>query len=287
MKSLHILPFLTLFALFLFLGFRIGAVVNRLHPVQPKLVQWIKTTQPIVPTSLTPSETNSTQSYPLPGDNHLATGQRNILIIGIDRLEAAEPRLESIWLALYVPTSPKITLMPIYPSLTQNQTGYQANQDATLAKGFALDDKYQPDLSFLKSLQNRGLWWNNFIVLDELAMVQIIDLTDPVGEKGETDQEQAYQLNGIRTLADLPLPWENPLAAVLSQAKLLADLCHEAPDVQSGKQVETSIFSDQLSHHLVTDINPEQIRKDWSNMMGIGTGISCEFPSLKASLSQR
>lgn len=287
MKSLRLFPFLTLFALFLFFGFRIGAAVNRLHPVQPKLVQWIKATQPIVPTSLTPSETNSTQSYPLPGDNHLATGQRNILIIGIDRLEAAEPRLESIWLALYVPTSPKITLMPIYPSLTQNQTGYKTNQDAALARGFGLDDKHKPDLSFLKSLQDRGLWWNNFIVLDELAMVQVIDLTDPVGEKGEMDQEGAYQLNGIRTLADLPLPWENPLAAVLSQAKLLADLCHEAPKVQSGTQVETSIFSDQLSHHLVTDINPDQIRKDWSNMMGIGTGISCEFPSLKASLSQR
>ena len=177
--------------------------------------------------------------------------------------------------------------MPIYPSLTQNQTGYKTNQDAALARGFGLDDKHKPDLSFLKSLQDRGLWWNNFIVLDELAMVQVIDLTDPVGEKGEMDQEGAYQLNGIRTLADLPLPWENPLAAVLSQAKLLADLCHEAPKVQSGTQVETSIFSDQLSHHLVTDINPDQIRKDWSNMMGIGTGISCEFPSLKASLSQR
>jgi hypothetical protein len=287
MKSLRLLPFLTLFALFLFFGFRIGAAVNRLHPVQPKLVQWIKATEPIIPTSFSPGETNSAQSYPLPGDNHLATGQRNILIIGIDRLEAAEPRLEGIWLALYVPASPKITLMPIYPSLTQNQSGHKANQDAALASSFRLDDKHKPDISFLKTLQDRGLWWNNFVVLDELAMVQIIDLTDPMSDKGEMDQEGAYQLNGIRTLADLPLPWENPLAAVLSQAKLLADLCHEAPEVQSGPQVETSIFSDQLSHHLVTDINPDQIRRDWSNMMGIGTGISCEFPSLKASLSQR
>jgi hypothetical protein len=287
MKPLRLLPFLTLFALFLFWGFRIGAAVNRLHLVQPKLVQWIKTSKPIVPTSFSPSETSSVQSYPLPGDNHLATGQRNILIIGIDRLEAPGPRLEGIWLALYVPTNPKITLMPIYPSLTQNQTGYQANQDSTLTSEFGLDENRKPDSSFLKALQDRGLWWNNFVVLDELAMVQIIDLTNNIGERGDTVQEHSYQLTGIRALADLPLPWENPLAAVLSQAKLLADLCHQAPEVQPAKEVETSIFSDQLSHHMVTDINADQVSKDWSSMMGIGTGISCEFPSLKASLTQR
>jgi len=96
------------------------------------------------------------------GIEALPSGQRNILVIGVDDLQADEPALESLWLILYYPPAPGINLAPLFPARLQNdpETGL------ALDEAFALDENGTPVPAFFESIQRRDLWWNNYMLID-------------------------------------------------------------------------------------------------------------------------
>ncbi len=119
-----------------------------------------------------------------PAVNH----QRNILLIGIDSFQAEEPRLEGVWMVLYLRDLPHFMLVPVYPNRTPGEQN-SAVVDQNLAHLFTLEDNQTPGNLFFQALKDKELWWNGYLILDRAALSEIIALT--AGEDEATQQEPA------------------------------------------------------------------------------------------------
>jgi hypothetical protein len=236
------------FSVFLVVGFLLGSTIGSF------------TGKAATTTSNSSSQVASVQ--PVTGN-----GQHNILIIAIDRFDKPFPRLEGVWLLLYLPDFPKLTLIPLYPSL-QNNGSTKAD---SLEKSFRLTDKRQPDSTFFASIRSMDLWWNSYVVMDETASAYLIERISGVSTNGQP-------INGMRAVAKLPLAWENPQDAVRAQASLLAGLCKK--ENQPGTPLDLKNALSELSNHLSSDINPGQLIMDWKSMTTVDKFITCEFPTI-------
>ena len=145
--------------------------------------------------------------------------QRNILLIGVDSLQSEAPRLEGVWMVLYLRDTPHFMLLPVYPSQTQNQDN-PALIDQNLARLFSLEDEQTPNPLFLQALKDKQLWWDGFIVLDKSALVEILALTSSGNATTSPSQQQAA--------TNLTNVEEAPMRSLLGQAQLAQELCRSS-----------------------------------------------------------
>ncbi|MBN2548476.1 MAG: hypothetical protein JXB15_04935 [Anaerolineales bacterium] len=197
-----------------------------------------------------------------------ANGQVNVLVILVDRLEVEKPALEGVWLGVFLPSMPRVTLLPVYPAALQDAE----SQDERLEKAFRLDAKGQPAAKFQAILQEKELWWNNFIILDRTTVSEFIDLA------GGIEIDQLGNQNGPESLAVLPHAWQAPERALVMQASLAAGLCRKKPAELVGANPVQTI--DRLSRHMVFDFGIEEIVSAWYQLQAYNGAISCEFPTL-------
>jgi len=188
-------------------------------------------------------------------------------VVGIDRLDSSSPRLEGVWLFLYLPEIPKLTMIPLYPSL---QGGASSN-DSVLEKNFHLTNEKRLDPVFVSSLRSLDLWWNSSIVLDETTLAEVIERLSGVSTNGQP-------INGIRAVAKLPLAWEKPQEAIRAQAALLAGLCKK--ENKPNTPLDVIGLFDKFSNHLSSDIDAGQLLQDWKSMSASGNSVNCEFPTM-------
>ena len=254
-KLAHIrTPFLISFGLFLVLGFSLGIAISR---SQGNAASY----QEIV----------STHSL----GSSLPTGQRNILLIGIDQLGASRPRLESAWMVLYIPGDPSLTLVPVFPVAG----AAPSSQYPDLQNKFELNPDHTPSRKFFDSLKSMNLWWDHYLVMDEMAVVELINRLGTVTAKSSP-------INGLRAVANLPLAWENPNAAVLAQATLLKEICREVAQVNPETRWNPSRILDELSDHLATDMTAIQLQSEWQALASSKGRLTCDFPTLSQPVTQ-
>jgi hypothetical protein len=196
--------------------------------------------------------------------NAARNGQRNFLIVMVDQLDARSPRLEGVWLLLYIPSTPPLTLLPLYPA----SLGGGPDQDRQMESSFRLTGDRLPDESFLDHLSSHDLWWSNIIVIDQIALAGAIELF------GGVDLGSG-RVNGIRAIASLPKAAQDPKGAVQAQAGMIKSLCQRPAQLPSAKDLLAAyqLFSD----HLSLDFKVEAILEDWHLFKGIP---ACEFPTL-------
>jgi hypothetical protein len=197
--------------------------------------------------------------------------QRNILLIGVDSFQAEEPRLEGVWMILYLRDTPHFMLVPIYPSQMQDEN-HSALVDQNLARLFSLEDGQIPNTLFLQALQDKQLWWDGYIVLDKSALVEILAMTS--SESGTTSQSQ--QPPAIN-LAEIE---EAPMRALLVQAQLAQELCRNSGVMIASDKNRFPGLIAQASAHIRTDLDLAEIAGEVVEALRHGGGISCEFPSL-------
>lgn len=269
MKTYRSALFLVLFSSFFLFGFRIGipTFANLRHVILAAASQ------------LYPAQ--STPNYPIPSQQNIYpaqnnNGQRNILMIGVDQLGVPSPHLEGVWLILYIPHFPQLTLMPIYP--VGSHLGNQSN-DPSLANLFNLGPDLSPNAKFLEAVQVGDLWWNNYVVFDKIASMRIVDFL------GGVKIGSAENVDGMHAVVSLISTKDDPTAALISQARLSQELCHRAAS-RSFTDVDLNDLFDLLSNHISTDINKERLIWDWLNLSKSGGGISCVYPSMMALSSQ-
>lgn len=197
-----------------------------------------------------------------------ANGQVNVLVILVDRLDVEKPVLEGVWLSAFLPSMPRVTLLPVYPAALQDAE----RQDERLEKSFRLDAKGQLAEKFQAILQEKELWWENYVVLDRMTISEFIDMAGGI----EIDQQSVE--NGPESLAALPHAWQAPERALVMQASLAAGLCRKKPAELAGVNPVQTI--DKLSRHMVFDFNIEEIVSAWYQLQAYNGAISCEFPTL-------
>jgi hypothetical protein len=204
-----------------------------------------------------------------PPPEGINNGQRNLLMAWVDRLDTANPRVEGLWLILFVPNSPSLTWLPLYPAgLIDNIAG-----NSQWAADFRLTPEGKLDPQFVAELRSKDVWWNNYLVIDENGLVEIVSRSLNSGEDPAiTPQPDA----GVRIIANMPLAWENPSEALKAQFDLLDRFC--LPQPGATRAANAADLIGPLDHHLITNLPADEILSIWNNLRLTG-GRLCKFPT--------
>ena len=272
------LPYLGFFVLFLLFGFWSG-----------------RQTTALASQFFGNNATRNTNFYPIPKKeslNVLSTNQnflsveasednkqvqRNILFIGVDEIQSSQPKLEGIWLLLYIEGTSHLTFMPVYPGLETGIGDQRGNLENAIEKTFQLTQEKQPAPEFLANLRVRSLWWDGFIILDKTALSQLVDNLGGI-LMNSTDSQ-----NGTKAIGSLPSVGDNPQGALRTQAMLIQGFCYKAS--QPPEHSDKYRLLERIQGHLVSDIDLEPFLNRWL-AINPGNSIFCEFPSLAAGFNQ-
>jgi len=177
----------------------------------------------------------------------LANEQRNILIISVDRLQSARYQLRGIWEAIYAPNYPSITWVPIYPAVL----GSDPSKNEELLRTFRLTPELHLDPSFVRYLHQRNFQWSGYLILDEVAIFEIL---------------QAFNINSVVDLSPT------------NQIKSIQSFCNSV--TRLDKQPSLLDLYNRLSGHMVTDIRADEAFAEWQILLNHGGERFCEFPTL-------
>lgn len=294
MKNHRIPTLIILFVGFLLSGFWVGQQIQNLYIGNQPSANRINSKSIIIDVStkgvvFQPEANSQAQSQiplpPLPA-NHLEEQkahstntipkihQQNILVIGVDRLDAPTPNLVSVWLIIGMPNSPHLMLLPIYPDPVP-ALGNSSSTGEKLASIFQLDANQSPHPSFFDALQTLDLWWNAYILLDETALAEVIGFT---GSFSNISQNEA------KIVENVPDPWSDPLGALFGQAEIVQNLCRRTALMSTVANWQYLNLYETIQEHIRSDLDVKSIISAWQGLLAQGGRISCEFPTLAAPL---
>lgn len=222
-----------------------------------------------------PVPLNQTAKSTSASENLADARQRNILIIGVDQLNSHQARLESVWLAMYFPNHPQVTLMPVFPKIISGPLGIQAEIEKDLAGKFHLDPGNYPDPGFLKALEEKDIWWTNFIVVDGKIINWLLDITAQATSRD--DRLESPVDTGMP-----PSTSEVPLEGLLAQVNIAQEICRVPVNLKMTHQ-ELFELAQSILALTGTDITGEQAIKEIQYLNKFGGRLMCEFPFLIAS----
>lgn len=199
-----------------------------------------------------------------------ANGQRNILLILVNSLEEQSPLLEGVWLAIYMPSGTPMTLLPLYPGGVDGTS----SQDAFLESVFRLSPERAVDPAFFNAIQDKGVWWSNYIIIDNTVLAKLVDLS------GGIDRGSKH-LDGQQVIASLAGNADKPQSAQVEQAFMLQKFCQNKANL--AKTLNPDLISSSLADHFQTDIELERMSKGLKNLHALGNSYACEFPTLTVS----
>ena len=195
------------------------------------------------------------------------SAQHNLLLIQVDRSESGLFTLQSVWLMAYYSNSPRVDLLPIYPSFRASEPG--AGQ--ALVKNFAFTAEGKPVEAFWLKMQELNIWWNAYILLDREA-------SELLAEKFEVsslphDHPEWSSFNEIN------LPYPELKDTISEQASLYASLCRNFPN-RPGWLGFIRLYL-PLHNNLHTNLAPGQLWDVWQLLESHGQVLKCNFPSLQ------
>lgn len=237
------------FGIFLVLGIWSGSIAASLSPVRGPMATLSAIAPPPTP----------------------ANGQRNLLIIGVDRLNINNPGPESIWLLGYFADKPRISLVPVYPT----PTGDSIQKHSKIISSIQLTQNGHPSPELVKFLRQERIWWNGYVLLDAAALIEIVDFLGGVELDGQP-------LNGALAVSSFPPPSQDYSAALTGQTKLLRSMC--AQTNQLAPTVDLRDIINLIPDHLQTDVDIFESVRIWRQLVNDGSDFVCEFPLMQASL---
>lgn len=197
--------------------------------------------------------------------------QHNTLLLVVDRIDRDYPRLKAAWLVIALEDKMMIWLAPLYPVFVSNAWPQEPRLEST----FGLTDQRHPQEAFLNILHQRNLWWDHYVVLDEVGLVEWID------KMGGLDMGYG-PVSGVQAVAGLPEPWNDPTAGLLAQVTMLGAVCQKSNGLIQANSQPHTLFN-ALSDHLSTDFTTEQILGGWQAIRSNGYRLTCQFPTLQRS----
>ncbi len=206
----------------------------------------------------------------------LDNGQRSILLIGTSALDISSPKLESIWLATYLPTDATIQLLPVFPSGKQSATDFEDQ----LAQSFRLNKmrgNYELDLGFIQVLETHNFWWSGYIVFDRVSLSKLFNLVGNLELNGKN-------YSAAQAIQDLPDVQENVQEAHSAQTAILKSVCHNL-SAMGGNQDPVDLGT-LLTSHIVTSFEASQLQAEFARTFSGGHHSSCRFPTLDISMNE-
>lgn len=281
MKNFRVLTFILLFTGFLLPGFWFGRKVGNQTQVSHSAIQdqvkiaYNYSNEPIeiledtMPNMTTPPVPSRSAITDPDGSIH----QRNLLVIGVDDIDSEAPSLRSVWLIIFMPNTPHFMLLPIYPNWSLSETS-QPNTNDTLPVAFQLDKRKIPRDSFFKALETNDIWWHDYLLLDETALLEISNF---IGRKDDDNST-----NNVDVFKNVPNPDDDPLGSLLGQAEFVQSLCQQTTYLSNVTAPQYLKLLTKVEGHIRSDLDFETTIIDWQQLLKQGRNISCEFPSLAA-----
>ncbi len=201
------------------------------------------------------------QEAPLPSPTN--TGDSFLLVIYVDDLSANDPYLEGVWLINFQSQKQNLLAYPLLPS--QNENGIE--RDKELSSVFSLDNEKQPNAKFFKILSSRNISWQGYVIIDKLAIIQIVDFL------GKVDLGQGPQ-GGTQILSKMLSRSQDRFLAQQGQAALIQAGCLQT--AQNPPEISFSEFFTGLPQHLaIKDTSPLFWEEIWHNMVETGN-LTCK-----------
>ncbi len=201
--------------------------------------------------------------------------QRSILIITVDDIKAKSARLDSVWMILYVPSSPEITLIPVYPRISFRGKNIVADTDDDLQSIFKMESGGILDPMFLAHLTEDGFTWSKHIVLDRSTIKQIDHFVANPQIDYPVDSQHG-ELSSITPKTEL-----TPTERIISQAKTAQNICIHYTDLRLSPENVLRYFP-RLVDRIETDISAQEAAYEIWTFAGAMAGFRCVFPSFSA-----
>lgn len=216
--------------------------------------------------SIVSTKTNSIES--------LNNYQQNFLLIGVNKIATQDVRLESLWLVSNITTDSTLYLLPIFPTGNESISDIQEQ----LYRSFKLEKK-NGELTlgqdFLKILEVNNYWWSGFLVADSAALMDFIN------NLGDTEQKRESIFRD-HNFKDFHNAINDPKKAFAIQLAIFQTACQKLSELSSDFNLEH--FFTLSPTHLITDLDFNQVLKEWNALRSNGQGPSCRFPTLEISM---
>ena len=208
------------------------------------------------------------------------------MVVAVDDIGAEQPRLEGVWLILYMPELPHVTLMPVYPEVISDGRTLIVKADEEFAGGFDLTPDKYPSPAFFESVAAKNIWWNNYLLLEKSTLEILVDSMGGMENTNNNSRAALAENSGSQAVDMLISTQVDPQAGLLSQAQFAQRMCRKSsqPLFSAGKFRFTYAL---LEEHIITDLKPGQIIADLKGMLQRGGVLSCEFPSLALVSTKR
>ena len=191
--------------------------------------------------------------------------QLNLIVIGVDRVSPQEPRVIAIWLASYLTRDGFniLTFKPIYPLLSD----HPASNTEELLASFEISEELALSDAFKTELE-RKTWFDGYVLLDEIAMIELVDLVISGTPKMPAE-------NSVLLIGSIHLPWQNLSTAYHDQVGLVEWLCGRLPAMKANTPVG-KILELQIQQHLSTDMDMETLIQTWKQVARQGQLPQCQ-----------
>lgn len=281
MKNFRLLTYALLFTGFLLPGFWFGRKVGNQVQSPQKLIQdqvLIASNHATEPVDRLEGSSVNVITPPVPStrvnyDHQDNIQQRNLLVIGVDDIDAEIPGLRSVWLIIFMPNTPHFMLLPIYPTGTFTDTNHPSTI-GSLPESFHLDRGKTPHDSFFKALEVKEIWWHAYILLDDTALLEISNF---VGRNG--GDSSSYPKDVFKNTPD---PENDPLGSLLGQAEFVQLLCKQTTHLSDVERSQYLKLLTKVEGHLRSDLDLDTTIMEWQQLVKQGGNITCEFPTLAA-----
>lgn len=203
----------------------------------------------------------------LANSNELPNHQKNILVVEVDRLETAKPRLISVWLMLYIKNTPKITWMPLYLASSDNK-GDSSFRNIITDKKFILGENKTLPTQFESSLRKNDIWWHGYIITDQQGINRLTELLK--SSPHTTISNSELDVEAINAVSLLP-------KSAMQEVNKIENICNLSSYLENPMVIKTWFDDGQ---NLTTDLPTEELVTQWIALIGKQTNLTCEFPSL-------
>lgn len=193
--------------------------------------------------------------------------QINLLIINVDTLSSQESQLKAVWLAIYFPGKPDVSLIPIHPLSTEGG----AFVDERIVQSFALNAEGNPEEVFFNELR-RSIWWNHFVIVDDYALGEWIDRLGGFSSKDD-------HLDGYQVVKAIPYPVIDVEGSLSSQVGLMVAICRS---ISSDPVLDDfDQYLARVSDHVRSDMSVRELVRPLLELRSsTGSEMNCEFPTL-------
>ncbi len=219
---------------------------------------------------------NSVRIVTAEGRNPITTldnGQRSILLVGADDLNAVNPRLQSIWLATYLPDDTAIQLFPVFPSAKGSASDFEKQ----LGQSFKINGEARSsglDQAFTRLLEENNYWWSGYIIFDEISLAKTLGLLGAVGVSHSS-------LSGEQVIQKLTMAVTSSAGSLTSQVTLLRAICHSLAQVNSASNLPA--LARLFPSHFITDLDANTLQSELVALVSGRHTMACRFPTMELS----